>query len=253
MIRSSRGFKLSLPYIELKEAKSIWAEYRTQFGFKEISVKLLTPPKNNLKLNKSGKSYGLALAASRASGTNVCLDSTPVCVNACVGKNGNGLYPKVVQARIAKTRFLFEHPEEFSAILCSELLNLPDGTGVRLNTFSDIDWTQSRWLFDTFRNLRFYDYTKDWNRSPLKNYHLTYSVSERTLEEEILDFQLMGRNTAIVFSTKPKEDLPKKFLGIKVIDGDKYDDRWLDPKGVIIGLRAKGKMRADVTGFKKEV
>ena len=34
--------------------------------------------------------------------------------------------------------------------------------------------------------------------------------------------------------------LPRKWNGFKVIDGDLSDARWLDPKSVIVGLRAKG-------------
>jgi hypothetical protein len=34
-----------------------------------------------------------------------------------------------------------------------------------------------------------------------------------------------------------------------VINGDETDLRFLDAKGVIVGLRAKGKARKDTTGF----
>ena len=40
---------------------------------------------------------------------------------------------------------------------------------------------------------------------------------------------------------------PKK--GKKVVDGDKNDLRFLDPKGVVVGLRAKGPARQDQSGF----
>jgi hypothetical protein len=43
--------------------------------------------------------------------------------------------------------------------------------------------------------------------------------------------------------------LPETFHGLKVIDGDKDDLRFLDPKGVIVGLIAKGDAIHDDTGF----
>jgi hypothetical protein len=36
-----------------------------------------------------------------------------------------------------------------------------------------------------------------------------------------------------------------------VINGDESDLRFLDPKGVIVGLKAKGKAKKDTTGFVK--
>ena len=45
-----------------------------------------------------------------------------------------------------------------------------------------------------------------------------------------------GVNVAYVF----KDKLPKKFNGLKVINGDKHDLRFKDPSGVIVGLVAKG-------------
>ena len=34
-------------------------------------------------------------------------------------------------------------------------------------------------------------------------------------------------------------NVPKTYLGFKVIDGDKYDMRYLDDKNVIVGLKFK--------------
>jgi hypothetical protein len=41
---------------------------------------------------------------------------------------------------------------------------------------------------------------------------------------------------AMVFEGK---QLPKTFMGFKVIDGDEYDMRYLDEQGVIVGLKFK--------------
>jgi hypothetical protein len=54
---------------------------------------------------------------------------------------------------------------------------------------------------------------------------------------------------AVVFHVKKGQPLPKLWQGKAVIDGDEHDARIHDPKGIIVGLRAKGKARADDTGF----
>ena len=43
--------------------------------------------------------------------------------------------------------------------------------------------------------------------------------------------------------------VPTEWLGLKVIDGDEHDLRFIDPVGVIVGLKAKGKAKKDQTGF----
>ena len=55
-----------------------------------------------------------------------------------------------------------------------------------------------------------------------------------------------GHNVAYVF----KDKLPKKFQGKRVIDGDKHDLRFKEKQlGVIIGLRAKGLAKKQVSDF----
>ena len=51
------------------------------------------------------------------------------------------------------------------------------------------------------------------------------------------------------YSCSLQEKLPNEFLHLKVIDGDKDDLRFLDPKNVVVGLKAKGKARKDNSGF----
>jgi hypothetical protein len=53
-----------------------------------------------------------------------------------------------------------------------------------------------------------------------------------------------GMNVAVVF-----KQVPDTYLGRPVINGDETDLRFLDPKGVIVGLKAKGKAKKDTTGF----
>ena len=51
---------------------------------------------------------------------------------------------------------------------------------------------------------------------------------------------------AVVFRSKV---LPTHWQGFPVINGDENDLRFLDPKGVVVGLTAKGKAKTDTSGF----
>jgi hypothetical protein len=51
-------------------------------------------------------------------------------------------------------------------------------------------------------------------------------------------------NVAAVFDAVPTEH-----MGRPVIDADEHDLRFLDAKGVIAGLKAKGRAKKDLSGF----
>jgi hypothetical protein len=102
-------------------------------------------------------------------------------------------------------------------------------------------------------DVQFIDYTKITNRLDKKNkipknYCLTYSQAENNLED-VKKILKTKYNVATVFRKK----LPKTWFGRKVIDGDKHDLRHLDPKKIIVGLRAKGKAKKDFRGFVQDV
>ena len=46
-----------------------------------------------------------------------------------------------------------------------------------------------------------------------------------------------------------RNKLPSMFKGLKVIDGDTHDMRFLDEDNVVVGLKAKGKAKKDYSGF----
>lgn len=240
----------------VKEAKEAWALFRAPFGFnvpKNVNELVFgSMPNSNQKLDKSEELiFGLSLAQASLSGINVCWWSSAECRKACVGFNGNNGFPKTMQAKIAKTRFLYEHPEAAGVLLAdfwTRAENKGNHLGVevggRPNTFSDINWIESApWMFERFESISFYDYTKQWDRvSPFENYHLTYSASERTTDEDIISHVTSGKNVAVVFSSW--STLPDEYLGFTVINGDKDDVRWKDPVGVIVGLKRKGSLKA---------
>lgn len=198
-------------------------------------------------------------------GINVCKFASAGCKKACLYTAGHGAFSNVQAARIKRTELFRDDINEFMDTITMEIIKLNKkatrkGTSlaIRLNGTSDICWEKIRSrltnknIFETFPTIQFYDYTKDHTRlDALKgkwgNYHLTYSVSEtKASEKHALRLLPLGVNCAVVF-----KELPTKYLGHKVINGDLDDLRFLDDKGVVVGLKAKGQARKDQSGFVK--
>lgn len=238
--------------IDPELARRRWGVYRELNGFRP-GRPLFSQPNENLKTAKAGKkglavTMGLALAQALVSGHQACRYSTLACTASCVGMNGNRRYSSVQAAAIMRTRWLMTDPSAFISLMAAEVdkayVRHGDALQVRLNTFSDIPWEGvALWLFTDRPHVRMYDYTKWPRREAPENYHLTFSASERTPDQEIVERVRGGQNVAVVFSTPRSKPLPDEWKGLRVIDGDIHDARWLDPRGVVVGLRAKGRMR----------
>jgi hypothetical protein len=216
------------------------------------------------------------LSPHKASGVmNVCSHASPGCIDACLntaGHGGMGLdadgLNKVQAARIRRTRFFKTHKAEFMEMLIKEISNhvarsIKTGRipAVRLNGTSDLPWENIKVgdaanIMELFPNVQFYDYTK----VPVKlrrkvkdvaNYSLSFSLSEEN-DSHAKEAIEAGLNLVVVFATRRNHDLPKTFWGAPVLDGDSTDLRFLDPSGLIIGLRAKGKGIHDKSGFVRQ-
>lgn len=200
--------------------------------------------------------------AQVAGGRNMCPFSTAGCRAVCLYTAGRGGFNSVQEARIRKTLEFQTNPDEFCKLIIEDIVSLVKKAekqdmipAVRLNGTTDIEW-EKYGIMDKFPDLQFYDYTK-WpcgrRMSIPKNYHLTYSFSESPKAElNAIGWKIRGFNTAAVFAG----GLPTHFkvgeTPLEVIDGDLSDLRFLDPKGVIVGLKTKGKARGVVdagTGF----
>lgn len=220
---------------------------------------------NNLKIeksNKSGKGYLSAimhLAPYNLSGRNVCPQASKGCAAACLNTAGFGIYKKVQDARIKRTQWFFDNRKEFMKHLRKEIATFVKRCkknkvkpAIRLNGTSDLKWEElTPSLFTEFSTVQFYDYTKITkrmlrycNQELPDNYHLTFSRSESN-DSDVKQVLNEGGNVAVVF----KDKLPKKWNGVKVINADETDQRFLDPKNVICGLLAKGKGKKDSSGF----
>ena len=217
-------------------------------GYKEI----LSPYMESAKSVKA-KDIGILdlivyLAPSDSSGYQVCWYATEDCIKLCLNTSGHGKFNFTQEARIRKTRFLFEHRAEFLASLRYDIerairraAKLGLRLIVRLNGTSDLPWLGMQFAAE-FPQVEFYDYTKcpkPWLRVRA-NYHVTFSYSGKNLVDA-MDALAHGINVAVVFDIKKGKPLPETWNGRPVIDGDAHDARMEDPAGVIVGLRAKGK------------
>lgn len=223
-------------------------------------MKLLST--GNPKLLKGEKkgylSFILHLSPADVSGYETCPKRTAGCTAACLNTAGRGgMFKKgettnmIQEARKRKTRMFFEQREQFLADLEADIrlgIKQAEKKGMipcfRLNGTSDIAW-EKYGIIDKFPNVQFYDYTKMRNRkvSHLKNYHLTFSKADGN-DVDVRLAASAGMNVAAVFKS-----MPETYIGRPVINGDETDLRFLDPKGVIVGLKAKGKAKKDTTGF----
>lgn len=240
----------------LRNAQATWALFRSTHGFKRSATKLLTYPDAQLKLGKSKEfTVGLTLQHADVSGVETCAWRGE-CTKVCVLDNGNGRYANTQKGRDVKTKFLNQYPELFAVLLIDELRSLAqkyDRVLVRLNVNSDIRWYRifvdlTNGKVPGLRNVFFYDYTKNpailsGNGKVAKNYRMAYSVNENSDLDKVRAFVARGGTAAIVTSRKKSDAPPKRFMGLRVVDGDATDNRY-DERGVWVDLSAKGKARA---------
>jgi len=200
----------------------------------------------------------LYLAPASLSGLNVCPKSSAGCRAACLFSAGRGRFYSINRARVVKTlAYHFDTPRFILTVKKSikSLLVKAKNKGltpvVRLNGTSDILWERNSDIIQSYPHVIFYDYTKIVKRLnfPIPaNYHLTVSLSESN-ESDARDALAKGYSVAAVFRTA---ELPETFLGYPVVNGDSTDLRFLDPRGVIVGLKAKGKAKKDTSGFVRD-
>jgi hypothetical protein len=168
----------------------------------------------------------------------------------------------IQQARIRKTQLFFSDRDTFMEQLEQDInLGIRQAARLgltpvfRLNGTSDLSWEKytckgsDRNIFEMFDYVQFYDYTKVLGRkvARYKNYHLTFSAAESNHADTQVAMAA-GMNVAMVF-----DSVPDTYMGRPVINADETDLRFLDPKGVICGLKAKGRAKKDTTGFVRKM
>jgi hypothetical protein len=225
----------------------------------------------NPKIQKGTKlgylSFILHLAPADLSGKEVCPKRTAGCTEACLNTAGRGgMFRKgentnmIQQARIRKTKYFFADRTNFMVDLFADIrkgIKQAEKMGLtpvfRLNGTSDLSWEKytlnEQTVFETFPTVQFYDYTKVLGRkvAGINNYHLTFSAADGN-DADVASAIAQGMNVAMVF-----DKLPETYMGREVINADETDLRFLDKKGVIAGLKAKGRAKKDITGFVRKV
>lgn len=206
----------------------------------------------------------------KTAGINLCaMAEQAKCIDPCLVGAGRGQMDSVQAGRLRKTEWFIRDRAGFMAQLVSDLESFVSYCAkrgihpcVRLNGTSDIRWelipvqrgghTLGN-VFLAFPMVTFYDYTKIANRKVTHttpgNYSLTWSYSgaSEAYAAQHAIAKANGLNIAVVF--RRKGDIPASFLGLPTIDGDRDDMRFLDPKGVVVALYAKGKAKQDQSGF----
>jgi hypothetical protein len=217
----------------------------------------------NPKIQKGTKlgylSFILHLAPADLSGREVCPKRTKGCTDACLNKAGRGGMFKrgettnvIQKARIRKTQYFFNNRAEFMVDLANDIkkairmatkLNLIPV--FRLNGTSDLSWekydvVEGFNIFEMFPQVQFYDYTKVLGRKVAQypNYHLTFSKADGN-DSDVAEALLQGMSVVAVYDRIPAG----------VPSADETDLRFLDPRGIMLGLKAKGPAKKDYSGF----
>jgi len=210
-------------------------------------------PKIQKGTAKGYLSFILHLAPADLSGREVCPKRTKGCTAACLNTAGRGGMFKrgettnvIQKARIRKTQYFFEHRNSFLQDLEADIrkaVKFAERQGLkpvfRLNGTSDLSW-EKYYIIEKFPDVQFYDYTKVLGRkiSHLPNYHLTFSAADGN-DADVTKALAQGMSVATVFDQIPAG----------VYSADEDDLRFLDPKGIVLGLKAKGRAKKDTTGF----
>ena len=215
-------------------------------------------PKTQKGAAKGYLTFILHLAPADLSGYETCPKRTAGCSAACLNTAGRGgMFKKgtntnsVQQARIRKTKWFFEDRRGFMLELLHDIrkaVRFAHKRGLtpvfRLNGTSDLAWEKYTVdgynVFELFPDVQFYDYTKVLGRkvADYPNYHLTFSRAEDNYED-CMKAQKAGMNVAVVYDRIPDN----------VYSADEDDLRFLDPFVAIVGLKAKGRAKKDVSGF----
>ena len=219
----------------------------------------------NPKIQKGTKmgylSFILHLAPADLSGRETCPKRTAGCTAACLNTAGRGGMFKrgettntIQRARIRKTQYFFADRAGFMLDLAYDIqkaIRFAEKQGLtpvfRLNGTSDLSWEKyevpvfcTRNIFELFPNVQFYDYTKVLGRKvkDIPNYHLTFSKADGN-DADVAEALMQGMSVVAVYDEIP-EGVPS---------ADETDLRFLDPKGIMLGLKAKGRAKKDYSGF----
>ena len=212
----------------IRDLRAAGFTFSTALGATESNPKLV----KGEKLGVLSKPHNLSPASE--SGWNMCAQASLGCIAACLHTAGNPVYLAAkIQARSQRTRAFMTMRKTYVALMAFELqalelkakrLNMVPAW--RPNTTSDypfhtvaltVNGKPCTSLLHAFPDIEAYDYTKITKKA------LQWAVFEKAL--------------------------PDTWQGVKVINGDESDVRFMDEIGVVVGLKAKGEGKKDQSGF----
>ena len=226
---------------------------------------LLSKGSTNSKTAKNSlETFILYLAPERqnSKGVNLCPKASKGCAAACLYTAGRGKFTNVKKSRINKSEYYISDKITFINQLSKEIVKIAAKSikqdkkiAIRLNGTSDQDFISIIKKYNNldllndkqFKNLVFYDYTAILGKIKKyinTNYSLTLSRKEDN-EKEIIEALKLGGNVAAVF----RDELPTKYKGFAVVNGDISDLEMIYNNNVILGLKAKGDAKKDKSGF----
>jgi len=220
-----------------------------------------------------GMDYGYAtailhLSPGKHSGYTTC-HRFGECIDTCLYHQGRGKMYKVQDARIRKTKDLFERYDTTMCAIHKEIRFLhkqlaaeeAPQLAIRLNGMCDLRWEEmsaigleNETLMSASPEVQFYDYTKyrygnrlAWTgRGPI-NYHLTYSYNGTEADVENCKRVLSaGHNVYVVFNkvnyktALQRIDSHDTMWGYPMIDGEQNDLRFIDRSPSVICGKEKG-------------
>jgi len=245
----------------IKFENNVWNAVATSIP--NMPKKLLSPGNTNAKTAKNEiKTFILYLMPynQNSEGKQLCPHASKGCAAACLVSAGRGAFSNVIKARVNKTELFIKNKLTFLDKLATEITQETAKAkrggyrvAFRLNGTSDLDFVYmlKKYGFLDIETLQphavLYDYTKNIQRAIRYKGHPNYTVTFSRAEDNAVQTALAikhGINVAAVFN-----EMSDTWHGVEVVDGDKSDLQMLKYNGVILGLKAKGAARKDLTGF----
>lgn len=237
------------PWDSLSESRQVWREVRSRYGLgSDNGSSLLTLPSVQPKVGKNIRPT-VSITLQAGSDGGLCVNDGPCRATCVVAESYRAQQDSVRLARAARTDFLTEYPGAFLALLLDRMEWAHDRLGIldiRPNANSDVAWERiapSLFKLIATWNGKAYDYTKRRDRVGylMGNYRTTYSLTGGTRTATVAS--ILGRGDTCTAVFPAWHGVPTSWRGFPVVDGDTTDDRWSDPAGVVVGLKAKGKLR----------
>ncbi len=234
-------------------------EYKTRGKLlKELGFSYFAGVNSSQKVEKGKKqnfdTLVLYLSAGKNAGQDVCEYASTGCRLACLVGSGRNLIQKragqniIDVSRIVKT-WLTVYRKDIAIELLTHEIKLAEKRAARkgrkfscrLNGTSDLPFYE---IYNAFPDVQFYDYTKDPNRIPLANYHLTFSYSQANKARVKHYKQAIARGQSVAFPVR-SDDFEQACNLVDCFSMDETDLRFLDSAGKYGILKAKETLNTD--------